>query len=203
MSQAGGFTLLEMMVALVIFSLIALAGAGILTDGVSSKERLDARQERLNDLALAHAILKADLIQLSRRAVRSGPGRGQRAGFTGGDLGRSQPVLRLVRHGWANPNAAETRSSLQTVEYQLVEGRLVRRAFDRLDPAEDTPSVERSVLGGVSELSLSFYGGGAWADQWFAGAGPRTGLPSLVALEMDLEDLGPVRLVFLTSEGAL
>lgn len=197
---AGGFTLLEMLVALFVFSLIAGAGAAVLSSGLRSKEVLETRRSRYDDLALAHTLLKSDFLNLVNRPMRLGRGSRDRMGFTGGDFGKDEPVLRLVRVGWINPDFAEARSSLQSVEYHFDGSQLVRKAYDRLDPAEETPAGERVVLSGITGFALSFYHNGAWADQWFSGSGGNGPLPTLVALDMTVAGVGPLRLVFRTSE---
>ncbi|MGF1456515.1 MAG: type II secretion system minor pseudopilin GspJ [Alphaproteobacteria bacterium] len=195
-----GFTLLEMLVALFIFSLIAGAGAAVLSSGLRSKETLEARRSRFDDLALAHSILKSDFLHLVNRPMRLGRGRSDRIGFTGGDFGRDEPVLRFVRAGWTNPDFAEPRASLQSVEYHFDGAALTRKGYDRLDPAEETPARTRLVLSDVSSLAFTFYDNGMWAEQWFGGNNGSSRLPPLVALEMDVSGVGPVRFVFRTSE---
>ncbi len=197
--RAAGFSLIEMMVALFIFSIIAASGITVLSSAIQSKDQMTERQSLVDALVLARAIMKADFVQIANRPVRLDRNRGDAVGFTGGDVGESEPVLLFVRRGWLNPGHVEPRSSLQTVEYWLEDDMLKRRAYDRVDAVSDTPSRERILLRGVSKFELSFYRNGQWAAQWTA-SGPVRSLPTLIAVDMELAGIGPVRQVFLTPE---
>lgn len=195
--STSGFTLIEMLVALFVFSLISLAGTTVLSSGIQSRDVLTERAGRLEDLQVARAILKADLSQTANRQARD-VRQGLRPPFLGGEADTDEPVLAFVRRGWPNPGGLEPRGSLQRVEYLVREDTLVRRAYMRVDAAEQTPVRERTLLKGLRSIEFRFFGG-FWADQW-PGIGTTGNLPAAVSVEMDVAGLGPVRQVFLTSE---
>ncbi|KAF1687105.1 type II secretion system protein GspJ [Pseudoxanthomonas sp. SGNA-20] len=193
--KARGFTLVEVLVALAVFALLAAAAVAILAWAGDQQAALRARMERLGELQRAHALLKADLSQAAVRRTRLPDGGIARNAFDAappGDL--SRPLLGFVRRGRENPDA-EPRASLQYVEYRVVDGRLERSARPALDgTAAAAPQV---LLTGVEDVRAGFYSHGQWSDGWIGGA---QALPRAVRLDLRLRDFGPVRQVFVLPE---
>ncbi len=197
--SASGFSLIEMMVALAVFALLAVAGTGIVTTGIQNTEGLKAREARLGELQVARAILKADFTQAVLREPRD-PDTGSRlAAFTGGYDRDRDALVHLVRAGWANPGGREPRGSLQFVRYRLDDGTLMRAATVRVDAARDTPRIERPVLTGVRSVAMRYFDGAQWADRWPASSRAGNLLPAAVEIAMDIDGIGPVRQVFLAA----
>lgn len=191
-AASAGFTLVEILVALAIFGLLAGTAVGVMAWSADQQAALRARMERLGELQRAHALLEADLSQAALRRTRHADGSAARAAFIAAPAGdRSRPLFGFVRHGWSNPDAAP-RPSLQYVEYRVVDGRLERSARPLLDgAAAGTPQV---VLEGVESAHTHFRSYRQWSDGWGGGL---TSLPRAVSLDLQLRDLGRVRQVFL------
>lgn len=192
-ANATGFSLVEMLVAIAVFGLVAAAGVGVLAHAVDNRDAVAARMERIAEFQRARAILRADLGQAALRRVRAADGTPSRNAFAGANpgAGAGQPLLGFVRRGWENPDAAP-RPSLQYVEYRFVEDRLersVRLALDGAAPGEPQP-----LLSGVRSARMAYRHRGQWNEGWPGGAGV---LPEAVALILDLEGLGAVEQRFL------
>lgn len=189
-----GFTLIEMMVALLIFGLIAAAGVSVMSFTADNQEIVRGRMDRLADFQRARALLKADLSQAAARRTRDEAGRLGESAFGGGEQARGGPLLRFVRRGWDNPDAAP-RASLQAVEYSLEAGKLQRRTRPALDGA---PLGQPQVLyDGVQAARVSFLSGGKWAPA-MPPATPDA-LPQAVRLDLDLTGVGEVSQLFLVT----
>ncbi len=199
--RAAGFTLVEMMVALFVFALLATAGSAVLLSGLDAKETFAAREASLGRLYVARAIMKADFGQAVDRAVRD-PDSGQSlGGFTGGYDLNQERLVSLVRSGWTNPSAALPRADMQFVRYRLEGDVLMRRAYARLDATGDTPYQDRALLAGVEAIEIRYFDGARWSPRWPVSA--RTGrLPRAVSVELELAETGAVRQVFLVPGGA-
>lgn len=181
-----GFTLVEMLVALFIFGLLAAAGTALLSFGIGARERVTARLDDLAALARARALLGADLAQAAPRPWRDAAGLPQPAFVIERDR------LLLVRRGWANPGGAP-RASLQRVEYRLADGRLERRAAPMLDGAPFGPPAV--LLTGIDGVRLRVVADGGWRHDWQAPA--PDSLPRGVELTLSGATLGAVRQLFL------
>jgi general secretion pathway protein J len=190
----AGFTLVEMLVALAVFGLVAAAGVAVTGYAVVTRDAVAERSEELAAFQRLRGLIKSDLAQAAVRRTRDAAGQGTRQAFSGSPGGR--PLMSLVRRGWENPDA-DPRASAQYVEYALVDGRLERRARRSLDGA---PLGEPQVLAeGVTEARIAYL----WRDQWIEAweAAPPDATPQAVRLDLTLDGLGPVSQMFLAPGG--
>lgn len=192
----SGFTLVEMMVSLFIFGLLAAAGVGLLGFSVRAQEASGGRLAEVAAIERARAILTADLAQAAPRITRDAAGVRQVA-FSGGTGAANERALSFVRRGWSNPDGAP-RASMQRVEYRLVGDRLERRAYPMLDGAAIGPPAV--VISGVRSFHLRYRAGADWFDRWDT---MRPGaLPQVVEAVIEVPRFGAVRQLFLTGTGA-
>ena len=90
-SAESGFTLIEMMVALVIFAMIAAAGVALLSFSIRAQASTAAQLDEVAGLRRSSVLLANDLAQSLPRVARGGDGAVLRA-FTGND-GHSDPLV--------------------------------------------------------------------------------------------------------------
>lgn len=195
-SGEGGFTLVELMVSLMIFGMLAAAGVGLLQFSVRSQAASGERLDEVAALQRARAILTADLAQAAPRITRDRSG-ARIVAFAGGTGAEGEPALAFVRRGWSN-SEGNPRANLQKVEYRRVGDRLERRAYPMLDGAEIGPS--SLVIGGVRSLRLRYRSGADWLDRWDS-ARPGA-MPQVVEAVIDVPRFGTVRQLFLVGPGA-
>jgi general secretion pathway protein J len=185
-----GFTLVELLVALLIFGLLSAAGAGLLRFGVDARQRTGERLDRLASIVRTRALLTADLAQAAPRVWRDNGGASQPAFASDGTR------LALVRRGWSN-DAGAARASLQRVEYRLAADRLERSAAPMLDGSEWGPPA--LLIGGVGTMRLRFFADGAWRDRWDPLAA--NALPEAVELTLGASGVPEIRQLFLVGPG--
>jgi len=191
-----GFTLVEMMVALLIFALLSAAGVAVLGFAADNREVVRERMEDLARLQSARALIKADLEQAADRRTRAEGGVPTPV-LTGGAV-VGAPLVGFTRRGWDNPDR-QPRPSLQYVEYRQVDDRLERRARRALDGSQfGEPQI---LLEGVRRAEVEFYARGQWAPAW-AGT-PQTPLPQAVRLRIESETFGEVVQLVLLPGGVL
>ena len=162
MKEQNGFTLIEMMVALLIFGMLAAAGVSLLTFSVRAQaaaaQRLDAVA---NDQRMA-SLLASDLAQALPRITRDVIGANQPA-FSGTNGVGALPMLRYVRGGWTNPEG-NPRASIQRVEIALDQGRLERRTYAMVDGATAGPAMV--LADNVENVRLRYRDKGVWTASW-------------------------------------
>ena len=190
----AGFTLMEMLVALLIFSLLAAAGVGLLRASVDTQ---GAVERRLGDLAAAarlRTLLASDLAQAVDRPGRDAGG-GTRPGFVG-----LAGELQLVRAGWSDP-AGAGRPELQAVRWDASGGSLQRSALTAIDGGRDGPA---AVLArDLMRAAFRYRGpGGDWRAQWQPAPGEPS-LPAAVELTLERRDEAPVTLVLALPQGSV
>ena len=184
-----GFTLIEMLIALVIFGMITAAGVTLLTLTVRTQESSARQLDNLGGLRRTDALLNADLAQAAPRIHRNGSGEPVPA-FTGGSGGEAL-LIAFVRRGWEDD--ATFRSSLQRVEYRLRDGRLERWRYDAVDG--EGRAVAMPLLERVRRVQLRYRDrDGSWRDRWDPSDPAR--LPVAIELVSDSEGHGQVRQLF-------
>ena len=183
-----------MLVALLIFGLIAAAGTALLGVSVRAQGTTSATLDDVGDLNRLSAILTADLAQAYDRPTRDEAGTTLPA-FTG--QSGAAPMLRLLRGGWTNVDAA-SRADLQKVEYRLTEGSIERVGYPALDGAAPLPAA--TLVEKVRAATWRFRYLGAWSDRWDGAGG--VALPQAAELTLTRDDGRSYRLLFLVGTGA-
>ncbi len=189
----NGFTLVETLVALMIFGLLAAAGVAILSNSAETQGRVLDYSAIVQDMQRARAALRADLAQAAPRQTRSESGERLPAFLSG----NGERLFALTRRGWENPDGAP-RASLQFVEYRLVGDELQRFSRPMLDgSAFGEPAI---LARGITAAVVTFRDGDDWRETW----DPKRGdaIPVAVQLDLTTRDFGVVRQLYLT-QGAL
>ncbi|GHD63029.1 type II secretion system protein J [Jeongeupia chitinilytica] len=187
-----GFTLLELLVALAIFSVIALVAWRGLDSVATTKLRLDAEAQSWRDLALVFDRLGDDIGQSVLRPWRDGGGQLQPA-LVGrnGDAATSAPALELVR-------LARDRDP-QHVAYRLKDGRLELLLWNALDPAATEQPTVLPLLDGIDRFEPAFLDdANAWQARWPVSASEPAAAPLPRAVKVTLARVGsaPIERVF-------
>jgi general secretion pathway protein J len=190
-----GFTLVEVLVALTIFGLIAAGGVAILSFSVRAQGATAAKLDDVTALNRTVSVLSADLAQAQFRPARDERGTVLPA-FVGEGASTLDPMLRLVRGGWSNLDGL-ARPSAQKVAYRVVNGTLERISWPMLDGAVAQPPA--ALLTGVREARLRYRFRGAWSDRW-DGSGPAP-LPDALELRLVRRDGRQYRALFLVGTG--
>lgn len=149
-----GFTLVELLVAMVIFSIMAGGMYLVFNNFIRVKEVTDRDSARLAAMQRAFTFIQRDISFVVPRPVRDEYGSVDRsdAMISNGD------EIEFTRGGWNSPPFLERkRSELQRVGYKLEEGKLIREYWYVLDRAQDSTSRKLELLEGVEELSFLFY----------------------------------------------
>ena len=153
-----GFTLVEMLVSLVIFALLASAGVGLLRASVSTQEAVDRSLGRVSAQERLGALFNADIGQAIARPV-TGLGTFREAPFEG-----SASAMSLTRAGWANISD-QPRSSLQRVDWRLGDGGVTRVAHLFLDGAD--PGQPALMMRDVARIGFRYRRvDGGWSEQF-------------------------------------
>ena len=145
-----GFTLIEIIVALVIFSFLSVLGYQALIAIVNYNERSRSSYEEQNQLHQATAILMQDMLHLRPRPIRDRLGGKERA-YTTAD---ADYEVKFTRGGLPSvPNSSF--GGLQRVAYSVSEENdLIRWVWPTLDAFSDEEPVSQVLMNGVSELAF-------------------------------------------------
>ncbi len=193
MRNEQGFTLVELVVALFIFGMLAAAGVGLLAFSVRAQDAAGTRLAAVGDERRLSSLLAADLAQAVPRVTRDAGGASVPA-FSGTNGQGRAPILSYVRAGWTNP-AQRARSGLQRVEIVLAGDRLERHASTITDGNE---TVMPTVLADdVERVAARYRTATGWSDRF---ADPRAdALPRAAELTLTRKNAAPLTLDFLVA----
>jgi general secretion pathway protein J len=192
--RPGGFTLLELLVAMAVFAVIGAMALGGLNAVVGQGEIANAQMARLAELQRAMRVITADLGGIQPRFVRDELG-------TPGELplvtdGRGEFVLRLTRGGWSNPARAPFRGTLQRLQYRLQDDVLIREYWAVPDRVLGERPRREDLLTGVERFELAYLDQGSeWVTQWPppSRAAPGNGeRPRAIRVKVTLRDFGVI-----------
>jgi len=195
-----GFTLLELLVALALFALVAAMSFGGLSAMVRTHDALRAQSERLAAVQLAVGLVERDFRQAAPRPIRDGLGESRPA------LSGQQAAFELSAFAAASPLVL-TRPSLQRVAYAIDKKQLTRFSWAVLDRAPATTPVRKVLLDDADELRVRYLArDNRWFDAWpppKPAVSKPEDLPRAVEIELKLADYGTLRRLFVLPDATL
>ena len=189
-----GFTLLEVLIAIAIFSLVSLSSFTIFDSVLKGDETAKDRSNRQNELQRAFLIIERDIIQIARRSMRiEGEAPSTKYIHSVSDsFATEDQAVAFVRQGWTNPGLLLPRSDMQSVAYRLVEGTLQRLHTNFVDSVVGEEPKVRPLIKEVNAITFEYYDGKTWQKKWSSNT-----LPLGMAVEVDTKDYGIIRRQFL------
>jgi len=187
----GGFTLIEVLVALAIFGFLSALAYATLGQTLNNSDMLSERMDRLQSIQRTMTYLSTEFLQAAPRPVRA-------------DLGQYEPALQsnfasdfalqLTHSGWPN-SAGVPRSTQQRIAYRIEEQELIRYHWNVLDRTVNNLPVATVMLEEIDSLTFRFLQqNGDWTDQWppinVQLATNTSNLPRAVAITLVLPDEG-------------
>lgn len=145
-----GFTLVEVLVSLFIFSIISIGATTALSQSLKTKEQLDIAMDELSELNIARTIIRNDMSALTLRVSRD-------------ELGDIRPyslfsdnsiLLSFTRRGLENPGGLEKRGDLERVNYVFEEGSLIRISYEHENPSQVPGTYSLILLSDIKDIKI-------------------------------------------------
>lgn len=185
-----GFTLLEILIAMAVFALMASMAYAGLRIVLKTREATETRSENLAKMQHLFYLISEDLNQALARPVRDELGSDELA-FSGGNRNELLVLTRSI----VDWTGVTDHSLLQRIRYLNEKGGIYRQVWTLLDRTQQTESGRKMILQ-TESIKIRFYGQD-WETHW-----PLAGesLPKAVEITVQLPDLGEVRRLFAVQE---
>jgi len=188
--QNKGFTLLELLVALSVFAVLAIMAYMGLQNVLDTATHVETSAKQTSRLQLVFSRLEHDLTQMIQRPVRDAFGDEQAT-----VQGQAQGIV-FTRIGWQNP-LQRRRSHLQRVAWLVQDDSLYRRYWSVLDGAQESDWLEVEMLEQVEAMEFRFLDNQSnWHNEWppYAPGGASSDMKlKAVELKLTLVDWGELR----------
>lgn len=181
----AGFTLLEILIALFIFTILSLILAGALHNIIDISAGTARNAERLRQTQIAMLMLSRDIEQAVNRPVLDTTGK-EEAAFVG-----TPTSIVLTRTGFANPTGLALQSALQRTGYYWDNASLWRNTWTVLDRAGTSEAHARRLLDDVNALRFQYLDkDGHFHHQWPVEGQTKEPLPRAVRVNLTIKHWG-------------
>jgi general secretion pathway protein J len=199
LKKPKGFTLIEILIALAVFAILATITTSVLYNAFTTRSRVNEQSERLNELQLAISLIQQDTSQVVERAIR-GTDMRLFSSFIG------QPnYLEFTRDGNVNPGSTEKRSTLKRIAYVCKEGALIRRTWSSLDSINRNTYEDKQLLAQLADCHFGYLNQSLqvlpeWREQAVNLNQRREPFPKAIQVNVTLRDQGEINLLFIIPE---
>lgn len=174
----GGFTLVEILVALAIFSIMGALGYRALAGLLDARAAIVAQSQQWRALELFFSRLERDLGSYVTRPIRNEFDRTEAAFFA--PSGATE--IAFTRAGWSGANGPA--ADAQRVGYRWREQTVELLLWPALDRAPHTEPSAYTVIRSIKTLQFRFLdANGNWQRQW--GTPPHEGTPKAVEVALE------------------
>lgn len=201
LAQQRGFTLLELLIASIIFAIMAVMAYGGLDNVIDNSKASEQALDRLKQLQQSVSVLNRDFSQIMQRPIRDEYGNPQPYISAGINIDN---LIEFTRGGRVNP-AGLLRSTLQRVAYRFDEDKLVRLQWPHLDRSQEMEARETVLIDNLENVTIRFLDANAeWQEEWpplnatsSATPGVATvAAPLAIEIVLQLNDWGDIRRLY-------
>lgn len=146
----NGFTLIEILIAITIFAILATLTSSILYYAFNTRERVMEQTNRLASLQLAMSLLERDAIQIINRQIRR-----NEMQLVSAFIGRDN-YTEFTRGGLPNPDSLEKRSTLSRIGLLCQDNQLIRRSWPSLDSINKDQYSDKVLLTDLTQCKFSY-----------------------------------------------
>ena len=184
--RCKGFTLLEMIVAVAIFAVMAGIAYSGLNHTIKTGKQVNESNQRLSELQFALSYFSRDWLQVTSRKVRN------QYGDEENNIIIADNSIHFTRGGW--PNLLQRkRSNSQRVQYLLVDDKLLRRHWLSLDQGIGEEPFDSVLLHNVEALEVNLVDAADKSiDTWPDEISQNGSQPIALKISVEIAQLGKV-----------
>ncbi len=193
--KSQGFTLIEVLLALMIFATLSVAANQIFRNVIASDQQTEEVGNALKNLQRTLIIMDSDFRQMLARQYRNGGDESEQTLLEFGDdlLDSESQGIRFVRGGWINPQQLFPRGEIVKVGYRIQDEKLERIRWMYPDDSSAVEPAVMPLMEGVKSISFEVKGDDSWLKSWDT---PLV-MPSAIRVVLETERYGELSRVYL------
>ncbi|WP_325891145.1 type II secretion system minor pseudopilin GspJ [Grimontia sp. NTOU-MAR1] len=193
--KVRGFTLIEVLLALMIFATLSVAANQIFRNVINSNIQTEEVGNALKSLQRTLLIMDSDFRQMLARQYRNGGDEAKETLLEFGDdfLDSESQGIRFVRGGWINPQQLFPRGEVVKVGYRIQDDTLERIRWMYPDDSSATEPASMPLMEGVTGIHFEVNGSDGWKKNWDT----PLEMPKAIRVVMETERYGELTRVYL------
>ena len=199
MMKHVGYTLIEVMVALAVFAILAGITGSAMYHAFDTRKRVNVQANQLNALQVALTLIQRDTQQAVERAIH-----GDEMRVFPPFVGQSSYV-EFTRSGAANPNAEALLSTLKRVAYVCKDNQLLRRTWESLDTPTRKNYQDKVLLENLDQCAFAYLAANhqllpEWREYAVKQNQKNETLPSAIQFNVTVHAWGNMSMLFILPE---
>ena len=198
--KSKGFTLIEILIALMIFAFVAVMTSIGLRNITNSRNVLNARSKQIATLQLAMTIMQQDISQMVNRSAFV-------EGTQQAALVAAANSIKFTTANNPNIGGLLPHSDLFRVEYSVASSGLTRKINLFVDSDSKAKPITETILPDVNSIKFKFVNSsGQMLTYWYSqltntiiGVAPNS-LPQAIIVDIDIKGLGQIERIFQRGE---
>ena len=174
----SGFTLIEVLIAIIIMTVIAVISTNILQSSLSSREFTNQSLERIKKINLASNLVRRDFRQSVNVPMKDLYGQPLKATFLSPEGSK-----RIIFTVLVNRYSEET-SGVRRVEYLFNENSFIRRQYFAGNPYSSSDYSESVLFKDIDDVKISFSDGIKWVNSWPLDELTQRSIPRLIQIQL-------------------
>lgn len=192
--DAAGFTLIEVLLTISIFSLLSLTAYFVLQNALNTERNFKLQTERIAEIKYVFYMLERDL---SHAIIlkKDGGNNEMIKNFSAGEgvIDSDSHGVEFIRNNWFNYDGFFRRPELERVGYRLKDNVLERVRGEKLNkPIYITEASKKNsvvpIIHRVSTFNIELYHDGVWTSAWSDDGK----VPEAILIILYIEDIGRV-----------
>lgn len=193
-TSSSGFTLLEILVALFIFTILSMLLVSALHNIINIQSRTETSAAHLRELQITLLTFSRDIEQAVERPIKDNNGADEQA-FIG-----TPTELTLSVAGLSNPTGELLRSAFQRVSYNMDKDTLYRVTWPVLDRAPDTKPHKRALMNDLDSVEFEYLDKeGKFHHEWPPAGQNSQALPKAVKIHLTISNWGEISQLYVIS----
>ena len=180
-TNSKGFTLIEVLISLVIFSIILTITSIFLTSSIDTLGISQSKSQKIKDIGTASILFRRDVRQSANLPIRNFE-------FFDQTFNTMYSQVNSNKLSFVSLNKSSDGYTTNYIEYEFIDNNLVRRQFFVANPADINQQQSIELLKNVNQGEFEFYTSNGWFNYWPVNQRSDKRLPRLIRIKFKINE---------------